>query len=593
MTQVPEARPVRIANFSGFYGDRRGAARELLAGPVEIDVLTGDYLAELTMLILYKARQRAPHLGYATTFLDELGDVLEACIRRGVKIVTNAGGLNPGGLAEEVAALATRLGVEATVAVVEGDDLRGRIDDLMAEGWPFDHLDTGQPLREAPAKPVTANAYLGGWGITTALREGADIVLTGRVTDASLVVGPAAWWHGWDRQDWDPLAGAVVAGHIIECGTQATGGNYSFLNELPDRRYPGFPIAEIDRDGSSLITKQPGSGGVVTEGTVTAQLLYEIGSPAYANPDVVAHFDSIRLSQAATDRVSVTGVRGSPPPDTLKVGINYPGGYRNSMTMVITGLDVAEKAARAESMLLELLGGSDQFEEFSVQLIDSGRPDAPSNAEGTSLLRVAVRDPDPDKVGRRFSNGVVALILASYGGFYTTTPPQTESAYGVYWPALVPVAAVEHTVRLPDGSVKTVHPVPGKPWQEPPGEPDPNATDDWGKTVHAPLGTVCGARSGDKGGNANIGLWTRDDDVFEWMRSYLSVSRLRSLLGEEAAGLEVKRYSLPNLRALNFVVVGLLGAGVASSSRYDPQAKGLGEYVRSRLVALPARLLPT
>ncbi|MBO0747893.1 MAG: DUF1446 domain-containing protein, partial [Acidimicrobiaceae bacterium] len=496
MTQVPEARPVRIANFSGFYGDRRGAARELLDGAEGIDVLTGDYLAELTMLILYKARQRDPRRGYATTFLDELAEVLNTCIRRGVKVVTNAGGLNPGGLAEDVAALATRLGVEASVAVVEGDDLSDRIDELMAEGWAFDHLDTGRPLREAPAKPVTANAYLGGWGIATALSKGADIVLTGRVTDASLVAGPAAWWHGWDPQDWDRLAGAVVAGHIIECGTQATGGNYSFLDELPDRRYPGFPIAEIGRDGSSVITKQPGSGGAVTKGTVTAQLLYEIGSPAYANPDVVAHFDSIQLTQATTDRVLVTGVRGSPPPDTLKVAINYPGGYRNSMTMVITGLDVAEKAARAESMLLELLGGSDQFEEFSVQLIDSGRPDASSNADATSLLRVTVRDPDPDKVGRRFSNAVVALILASYGGFYTTTPPQSESAYGVFWPALVPIAAVNHTVRLPDGEVTTIPPSPGKPWQESPGEADPNTADDWGETLDVPLGTVCGARSG-------------------------------------------------------------------------------------------------
>jgi hypothetical protein len=414
---MADDRPVRVANFSGFFGDRRGVARDLLDGPDPLDVLTGDYLAELTMLTLWKARQRDPQRGYAATFLDELTDVLGICRERGIRVVSNAGGLNPRGLAAEVDALAERLGIPVSVAVVDGDDLSDRVDDLMAEGHPFVNLDTGRPLRDAQAKPVTANAYLGGWGIATALAEGADVVVTGRVTDASLVVGPAAWWHRWDRHDWDRLAGAVVAGHIVECGPQATGGNYSFPDELPDDRYPGFPIAEIAADGSCVITKQPGTGGAVTVGTVTAQLLYEIGAPAYANPDVTAHFDTIRMSQTGTDRVAVTGVHGTPPPDRLKVALNCPAGYRNSMTMVLTGLDVGRKAAMAEAMLLEVLGGRSQFEEFSTQLIDTGIRDAPSNAEATSLLRVTVKDPDPRKVGRRFSNAVVALALASYGGF--------------------------------------------------------------------------------------------------------------------------------------------------------------------------------
>src|ERR1700712_1700748 len=267
-------RPIRTGNCSGFYGDRLSAAREMLDGG-PIDVLCGDYLAELTMLILAKAQAKDPDAGYAKTFLTQMRDVLDDCVARGVKVVANAGGLNPAGLA----AALSELGTGARVAYVEGDDLRGSLDAITPA---------------VVGKPVSANAYLGAWGIAEALAAGADVVVTGRVTDASLVVGPAAWWHGWDRSDWDALAGAVVAGHVIECGPQATGGNYPFLDQILDRRYPGFPIAEVAADGSSVITKHPGTGGLVSVGTITAQLLYEIAEPAYLNPDVVSHFDTTR-----------------------------------------------------------------------------------------------------------------------------------------------------------------------------------------------------------------------------------------------------------------------------------------------------------
>ena len=293
-------RPVRIANCSGFYGDRLAAAREMLdQGSGPIDVLTGDYLAELTMLILWKARRKDPSLGYATTFLKQMEDVLGTCLERGVKVVANAGGLNPEGLAAKITELSGKFGLNARVAYITGDDLAPVTGDLQAAGHEFANLDTGLPLAKADLPVVTANAYLGGWGITAALQAGADVVICPRVTDASLVTGPAAWWHGWRRDDWDALAGAVAAGHVIECGPQATGGNYSFLEEITDRRYPGFPIAEVAADGSSVITKHDGTGGLVSPGTVTAQLLYEIGDPAYLNPDVVAHFDTIRLEPPA------------------------------------------------------------------------------------------------------------------------------------------------------------------------------------------------------------------------------------------------------------------------------------------------------
>ncbi len=583
--------PVRIGNCSGFYGDRIEAAREMVDGG-PIDVLTGDYLAELTMLILWKARQKDPDAGYARTFLTQLEQVLGSCLDRGIKIVSNAGGLNPAGLASRIGGLAARLGLAPRIAWVEGDDLSGRMDSLLAAGHPLANTDTGQPLADAPAKPVTANAYLGGWGITAALAAGADIVVCPRVTDASLVTGPAAWWHGWARDDYDRLAGALVAGHVIECGPQATGGNYSWLDEITDRRYPGFPVAEVAADGSAVITKHPGTGGLVSPGTVTAQLLYEIAEPAYRNPDVIAHFDTVHLAQDGPDRVAITGTRGSPPPPDLKVAINYLGGYRNTMTLVLTGLDIEEKAAWAEQELFGILGGKDSFAQVDVRLLRFDRPDALSNEQATAHLRITVKDPDPRKVGRRFANATMELALGGYAGFHTTTPPTPESAYGVYWPALIPATEVEHAVLLPDGTRQLIPPTAANSTYVGYENSAYVGYRPGGPTIRAPLGLVAAARSGDKGGNANVGVWTRDPAAFGWLREYLTADRVRELI-PEAAGLPVHRYELPNLSALNFVLIGLLGEGVAASARPDPQAKGLGEYLRSRYVNIPASLLDT
>jgi hypothetical protein len=572
--------PVRIGNCSGFYGDRIAAAREMVEGGTgeqSIDVLCGDYLAELTMLILAKAQAKDPAGGYARTFLTQMEQVLGTCSDRGIKIVANAGGLNPAGLAVRLRELADRLGIAVRIAHVEGDDLRGNLSAITPA--------VGE------VKPVSANAYLGGWGIAEALGAGADVVVTGRVTDASLVVGPAAWWHGWERTDWDRLAGAVVAGHVIECGPQATGGNYAFLDEITDRRYPGFPIAEVAADGSSVITKHADTGGLVSVGTVTAQLLYEIAEPAYLGPDVVTHFDTISLAQQAEHRVAITGVTGSPPPETLKVALNEVGGYRNTMTVVLTGLDLEAKAAFAQQQLFDILGGRGSFAEVDVRFLRFDTPDAPTNDQACAHLRITVKDTDPRKVGRAFSSAIMEIALAGYAGFHTTTPPTSESAFGVYRPAAVPRSSVTQVVVLPDGERRTIADPPtgsvpgakvaGSSAAAPPTEP----------TCRAPLGAVLGARSGDKGGNANIGLWARDDAGYAWVREHLTVERLRGLLGPEAAQLRIERFELPNLRALNVVVHGLLGEGVASSTRPDAQAKGLGEYLRSRIVDIPQSLL--
>lgn len=553
---------LRIANCSGFYGDRLSAAREQVEGG-PIDVLTGDWLAELTMLILAGNRLKG-RPGYAPTFLSQLEDVLGTCLDRGIKIVTNAGGLDPAGCAAAVHELAARLGLSPRVAHVTGDDLTGRELDLV-------NADTGEKLEAAP---LTANAYLGGRPIAAALSAGADVVVTGRVTDAALVTGPGIWRYGWRPDDLDALAGSVVAGHVIECGCQATGGNYAFFQEVPDLAHCGFPIAELEADGSAVITKHPGTGGLVSIGTVTAQLLYEIGSPRYLGPDVVARFDTIALSDEGPDRVRISGVRGETPPDTLKVAVNYLGGYRNTMTLVLTGLDVADKARVAEEAIWARVP-RDSFDQVDVSF------DPP-------LLRITVMSPHQEVAGRRFSSAVVETGLASYPGFYGLTPPGNASPYGVYWPVLVPAREVNPEVHLDGVRI---------PYEETPPAPDLRAevrrapAPSYGEhpTTRMPLGRIAGARSGDKGGNANLGVWVAGAEAYAWLASYLTVDRLKELL-PHLAPFAVDRYELPNLHALNFVIHGLLGRGVAASPRLDPQAKALGEELRAATAEVPRHL---
>ncbi|RDH74931.1 DUF1446 domain-containing protein [Mycolicibacterium moriokaense] len=561
--------PVRIGNCSGFYGDRHSAMREMLAGG-DLDYLTGDYLAELTMLILARDRAKSPERGYAKTFLTQLEECLGTALERGVKIVANAGGLNPAGLAAAVRALADRLGLDAKVAHVEGDDLMSRAAELGFNS------------------PLAANAYLGAWGIVDCLDGGADVVVTGRVTDASVIVGPAAAHFGWRRNDYDRLAGAVVAGHVIECGVQATGGNFAFFTEIPDLTYAGFPLAEINEDGSSVITKHPGTGGLVSTDTVTAQLLYEITGARYANPDATVRMDSIELSADGADRVRIDGVRGEPPPPTLKVSLNSVGGFHNSMTFVLTGLDIDAKADLVRRQLES--GLTVKPAELEWTLARTDHADADTEEAASALLHCVVRDPDPANVGRQFSSAAVELALASYPGFTTTSPPGDGKVYGVFHPGYVDASEVPHVAVHADGTradipaaaeTKTLEPV------APFALPEPLPFED---TQRVPLGRLAGARSGDKGGNANVGVWVRTGAQWQWLSHTLTVDKLRQLL-PETADLTITRHLLPNLKAINFVIEGILGEGVAYQARFDPQAKGLGEWLRSRHIDIPESLL--
>jgi Acyclic terpene utilisation family protein AtuA len=587
---------LRVANCSGFFGDRLSAAREMVEGG-PIDVLTGDWLAELTMYILHKTRDRSG--GYARTFLQQLEEVLPTCLERGITIVSNAGGLNPVGLADAVRELARRQGVSVKVASVSGDDITDRIPALAAAGHRFVNLDTGEPL-PADAPLVTANAYLGGRPIADALAAGAQVVVTGRVTDASLTVGPALHAFGWGDDDFDAIAGAVVAGHVIECGAQCCGGNYAFFEEIPDPAHIGFPIAELSSDGSSVITKHPGTGGALTVGTVTAQLLYEIAGPRYLSPDAVARFDTMVLDQEGPDRVRISGVRGEPPPPTLKVTANLDGGWRNSMTLAITGARVEQKARlAAQTVWAGIPGGRASFAETSEDL--SGD----LSGGGMAFLRLSVRGEAEQAVGRQFSGAVVETSLSSYPGTFFTSAPGRAQAVARYWPTTIAadevVASVECdgkpiavTARARVGSVGPS--VDASAAEESSGAGVAAVLSTAGAASaeealrRVPLWVLIGGRSGDKGGDANVGLWADSEPVARWLLESFDVERFKEAL-PEAAAFEISRYPLPNLRAVNFVVHGILGWGVASNLRLDTQAKGLAELLRSRRLLVPSTLV--
>jgi len=585
---------IRIANCSGYYGDRLSAAYELVEGG-PIDVLTGDYLAELTMSILHHQKTtRGPHMGYVGTFLKQVSQVARLCVDRDIKIVSNAGGLNPKTMAAEVEKIVTELGLTAKVAYIDGDDLIGRLPDLMAQGQRFLNLETAEALSETDQEVFTANAYLGGWAIKEALDLGADIVICPRVTDAALVIGPAAWKFDWKRDDYDALAGALAAGHIIECGAQCCGGNYAFFEEVPSFRNIGYPIAEMEADGSFTITKHPGTGGLVSVGTITAQLLYEIGPPAYQNPDVVAHFDTMKIEQQGNDRVRISGTRGSSPPATHKVCFNISGPAKQSMEVLLTGLDIERKAEIYLDQMFHNLGGREQFDAVDIQLIRSDKEDPDANEVAHAALRITITSSDPKKLGRLLSAKVTELGLATVpGNTGRGAAGFSGSSVVVHWPSEIDSRFVTEHVHI-DGKTTDVLPTQHFNFEETYFQARPHeiGTIPRGTLATVPFGRLFGTRSGDKGGNANCGVWARSDEAFAFLRDFLTIEMFKRLC-PDMSGYEIERYELANMRALNFVIIGILGTGAASNGRLDRQAKSLGEYLRAKHIEVPTALVST
>ena len=582
---------IKIGNCSGYYGDKLSAAKDMVDGG-PLDVLTGDYLAELTMAILFNQRmQRGEDKGYVGTFLKQVKSIAKTCKDKNIKIVTNAGGLNPSSMANEIEKILEDLEISLKVAYISGDDLMPRIDDLKKDGETFLNIDKDMAIEESGYQTLTANAYLGAWGIKEALDQGADIVVCPRVTDAAVVIGPAAWKFNWQRNDYDALAGALTAGHIIECGCQATGGNYSFFQEVPSFDNVGYPIAEIKSDGSFYITKHPGTGGLVSTGTITAQLLYEISSPAYLNPDVIAHFDTLKIEQESKNRVYISGCRGSSPTNSHKVCINLAGGYRNGMEFILTGLDIKEKAKTITDAIFNSVGGKEQFDEVSILLDRTDKKDPNSNEEAMASLRISVKSKNPDLVGRLFSAKIIELALANYPGFFTGGGVRSGGPVLVYWPALIDSKHIKEIVHL-DG--KEIEILPTNQlnleeiyYQKQPIEIKPAPSDE---VINKPLGNLFGARSGDKGGCANIGVWAKSENAFSFLHEFLTVKKLKELM-PDVAQFEIDRYELPNILSLNFYIHGILQDGVSSNTRKDGQAKSLGEYLRAKYIDIPKSLL--
>ncbi len=582
---------ILIGNCSGFYGDRLSAAKDMVEGG-PIDVLTGDYLAELTMTILYNQRmQRGEDHGYVGTFLKQFKDVASACQERDIKIVTNAGGLNPVSMASKVEEIVEELGLNLKVAYIDGDDLIPRLDELNKEGELLKNIEKDIPLSGYEKKPVTANAYFGAWGIKEALDKGADVVVCPRVTDAAVVIGPAAWKYNWSRDNYDALAGALAAGHIIECGAQATGGNYSFFQEVPSFSNMGYPIAEIFEDGSFTITKHPGTGGLVSVGTVTAQLLYEIGSPAYMNPDVVSHFDTLKITQEAENRVHVSGCRGSSAPKTHKVCINLAGGFRNGTEILLTGLDIEEKAKLVTDSIFENVGGKEQFDKVDVQLHRTDKENPDSNEQAQASLRISVMSQNPDLVGRLFSAKIVELGLANLPGWTGRGGSVPSGHYIEYWPALVDSKFITEKVHF-EGETVDIVPTSQMDLEEIyyQKEPYENKLPKIKNTKKTNFGRLFGTRSGDKGGCANLGVWAKTAEAYSFLYDFLTVDKLKELL-PDVSQYEVERHELPNILSLNFYIHDILQDGVSSSTRLDGQAKSLGEYIRAKEIEAPDYLI--
>ena len=584
MTEV-----IKIANCSGFYGDKLSAAREMVEGG-PIDVLTGDYLAELTMAILY-SQKMSRNTGYVGTFLKQMKDVLALCLEKNIKIVSNAGGLNPAAMAAAVEEIAREQGLEANIAYIDGDDIAPRMEELGAAGESFTNMDTGVNLVDTQNTMLTANAYLGAWGIKEALDQGADVVICPRVTDAAVVIGPAAWKFNWQRDDYDALAGALAAGHVIECGQQATGGNYAFFQEVPSFDNPGYPIAEIEANGNFTVTKHPGTGGLVSVGTVKAQLLYEISDPAYMNPDVIGHFDSLHIEQIGDDRVYVSGCKGSSPPPTHKVCINTLGGFRNGFEMMLTGLDIEEKAKILTDTFFNSIGGQDQFDDVSIELLRTDKENPQVNEEAFARLRIVCKSRDKDLVGRLFSAKMIEIVLANIPGFGPMNPIGNGDTFLAYWPALMDSKHLTEHVHL-GGKVTAIQPTNqlGLPAIEAQFDAASVPPSPAGETVSIPFGCLFGTRSGDKGGCDNVGVWATSEAAYVFLHEFLTVERLKELMPETAA-FEIDRYELANIHSLNFFIKGILGEGVASSVRMDPQAKTMGEYLRAKIIEVPSALL--
>lgn len=595
-----------IANCGGFWGDDPTAARrQVEGGPV--DYLVMDYLAEVTMAILQKQRQRRPETGYATDFVAQLRDVLATCVEQDITVISNAGGVNPLACKAAVEQLAGELGLagRVRVGVVLGDDIFDRLGELGDSGEPLLNMDTGRPLADVADRVLSANVYLGAEPVVQALEMGANVIITGRVTDTGVTLAPLIHEFGWAANDWDRLAAGIIAGHIIECGTQCTGGNFTDWQKVKSFTHLGYPLVEASPDGAFTVTKHPATGGLVSVHTVTEQLLYEMGSPRYLAPDCVARFDSITLTPDGPDRVRVSGARGEPPPEKLKVSVSFAHGYRAFGRLIVSGPDSLAKANKVAEVLWESAGGRELYEDTSTQFLawNGTHPSLTDSEPSEIMVQAAVRDPDERKINSRFGVQVVPRVLGTVPGITYLADqgrPRASEVVG-YWPALISRDRVPMRVVVGDDEVDlTPAAVPaaaGTPFEPvpvtagaPPSIPGTPRTPGDGPEVTVPLSRLCLARSGDKGDTANVGLIGRTPAVYAWMVEHITPEFVKDRFRDVCRG-EVERAEVPNLLALNFLLHESLGGGGTLSLLIDAQGKTYAQYLLAAEVAVPEALL--
>jgi hypothetical protein len=556
---------IRIGNVSGATGDHPHAmARMVRSGNVH--VITGDWLSEMNIAWNAITKQEVDeNLGYEDGFYQQLEECIDDIVAKDIRVVTNAGALNVMSLYNKVKRLCEERGHDCVIAAVLGDDITHLLVDKTSgqKSTGFKHLDHPElSLDDWEFTPCTGNAYIGSWGITAALRAGANIVLCGRCTDASPVMGAAAWYYGWKEDSFDELAGSLLAAHLIECGPYVIGANFSgfkdFLSDLVDL---AFPVAEIDSQGGSIITRTAEGGGHVTEGTVTAQILYELQGHLYLNPDVVADLSAVSVKQQGTDRVRVTGVKGLPPPATTKAMIAGKGGYQAEATFYINGLDVAEKATMMKNQLSHIFQDS-RFSKLSIELYGTQAENPSSQQAGTVSLRVfaqARRKEDIDEL--RYKIPLYALRMQSYPGYHMNLDFRTMAPrpFMEMFPALMPVSLIDHRVQISTGAIIKVD-QPKITATYPVVRPSADTIEPvdllaFGPTEFAPLGSIVHARSGDKGDNSNVGFFVRHASEYPWLRTLLTVDKLKQLLGDDwhsgNPNRRVERIEFPNINAVH------------------------------------------
>ena len=609
---------LRIGNAGGYWGDDPYALRRQVTGAIPLDYVSIDFLAEITMSILQKQYARDPQAGYARDFAIQVEPLLEEILKRRIKIITNAGGVNPQGCAEALFEMARRRGLALKVAVVGGDDLKGRIEELRERGIDLGNMETGEELGEYRDKILSANAYFGAMPVVEALKESPDIVLSGRVTDTGITLAALIHEFGWKADDYDRLAQGIVASHLIECGAQATGGNFTDWEKVPSYIDVGFPILELEPDGSFVLTKHPGSGGLVSLQTIREQFLYEMGHPQlYITPDAIADFSTMTLESDGENRVRVRGATGAPPTDLLKVSTALEDGFKSSGALIVSGPYAREKSRLLADILWRRLEaelareGLDPLEASTTELVgddSTHRGLTPVHTPSEILLRLSCRDHHRRKL-EIFRKLLPGLILSGPAGVAVTggAPPVSEVVR--YWPSLIPQEAAPATVDVwnqvagqePPVKLTSKHdlqwPVTGGEARATRALEDPFPTTllaelSSSPVVEVPLLSIAHARSGDKGDTANIGLIGRSAACYVWIRENVTAERVKAWFEGIAMG-RVHRYLVPNLWALNFLLEESLGGGGTVSLHIDAQGKTYGQALLRCRVPIPMALLDT